>query len=91
MVPEIWSMTDKIFCHFGLFYALLQPRKSKLWKNEKKIPGYIIILHMCIINDNHIIYGSWDDKCDWQFLSFYPTNNPNNQNFERMKKSLEIS
>ena len=58
---------------------------------KKKIPGYIIILLMCIINDNRIIYGPWDDKRDWQFLSFYPTNNPNNQNFERMKKSLEIS
>ena len=25
------------------------------------------------------------------FLPFYPTNNPKNQNFEKMKKSLEIS
>ena len=25
---------------------------------KKKIPGYIIILLMCIINDNRIIYGS---------------------------------
>ena len=23
MVPEIWSATDRIFCHFGLFFALL--------------------------------------------------------------------
>ena len=23
--PEISSMTDKIFCHFGLFFALLLP------------------------------------------------------------------
>ena len=25
MVPEIWSMTDKIFCHLGPFFALLPP------------------------------------------------------------------
>ena len=25
MVPEIWSMTDRIFCHFGPFFALLPP------------------------------------------------------------------
>ena len=39
MVPEIWSMTNRIFCHFGLFFALLppwQPKKSNFWKNEKK-------------------------------------------------------
>ena len=23
MVPEIWSMTDRIFCHFGPFFAFL--------------------------------------------------------------------
>ena len=23
MVPEIWSMTDRIFCHFGLFFFFL--------------------------------------------------------------------
>ena len=38
MVPQIWSATDRIFCHFGLFFALLptyQPEKSKFWKNQK--------------------------------------------------------
>ena len=25
MVPEMWSVTDRIFCHFGLFFALLPP------------------------------------------------------------------
>ena len=23
MVPDIWSMTDRSFCHFGLYFALL--------------------------------------------------------------------
>ena len=40
MVPEIWSVMDRIFCHFELFLAFLplknqQPKKSKFWKNEK--------------------------------------------------------
>ena len=46
-----------------------------------------------------MIYGSWDYGV-WQteffaissqFLPFYPLNNLQNQNFERMKKHLEIS
>ena len=132
MVPEIWSATDRIFCHFGLFFDILPPsqsKKSKFWKNEKnsqryyhftqayhkwrsydiwflrygaqqteffvildhffsfypsnnlknqnfektkKTPGDIIILHMCTINDDHMIYGSWDMERDRQnFLSFW--------------------
>ena len=30
----------------------------------KKIPGEIFILHKCTINDNHLIYGSWDINCN---------------------------
>ena len=25
MVPEIWSTTERIFCHFGPLFALLPP------------------------------------------------------------------
>ena len=61
----------------------------------KKPPTDIIILHMCTINDNHMMYGSWDMKLDRQnFLSFwtcffplYLPNNPKNQNFEKLKKT----
>ena len=43
--PEIWHVTDVIVIfHFELFFALLQPKKSKFQKNEA--PGDIIILHM---------------------------------------------
>ena len=153
-VPEIWSMTDIIFCHSALSFALLppyKPRKSKFWKNEnntwryhftnvhhkwqsydvwflryrvrvteffvildgfllfyppldlkiqnfekmKKPPQDIIILQMCNINDSHMTYGSWDTECDRKFfailhyfLPFYPPNNPKNQSFEKMKKTL---
>ena len=39
MVPEIWSATDRIFCHSEPFFALLphyRPRKLKFWKNEQQ-------------------------------------------------------
>ena len=60
LVPEIWSMTDRIFCHFGPFFALLPPKTPKIQNFEKmkKNPEDIIILHMCTINDSHMMYGS---------------------------------
>ena len=100
MVPEILSMTDRIFCYFGPFFVLLpskEPKKSKFWKNvKKKKPGDIIILHKCVINDSHMMYGSWDMKHDGQnffvildhFLPCYFPNNPKSQNFEKPKKIL---
>ena len=79
--------------HFCLFISQ-QPGKSQFWKNEKK-PGDILILHMCTINDNHMMYGSWDMECNRQnFLSFWtiffallPPNNLKNQNFDNMEKN----
>ena len=59
MVHEIWSPTDWIFCHFGLFFVLLplyHPGKSKFWKNETN-PGDIIILHLRSINENRMMDG----------------------------------
>ena len=40
-VPEIWPVTDVIVIfHFGLFFALLQPKKLKFQKNEKNAWRY---------------------------------------------------
>ena len=63
MVPEIWSATDRSFCHFGPFFVLLTPDNLKnqnfeKMKEKKTPPGDIIILHTCMINDNHMMYGS---------------------------------
>ena len=58
--------------NFLLFWAIFCPftRKSKFWKNEKNIRDNII-LYMCTLKDNHMMYGSWDMECDGQnFLSF---------------------
>ena len=101
MVPEIWSMTHRIFCHFGPFFALLQKttqkqhKKSKFWKTEKKNPQrYYHFTH---------VYHKWQSYNVWllryevwwteffaildYFLHFYPLNNPKNQNFEKLKKN----
>ena len=77
MVPEIWSVTDTTFCHFRPFLALIplpppnNPKNQNFEKMEKT-PGDIIILYMCVINNKHVMYGSWDMKRDGHnFLSFW--------------------
>ena len=77
-----------IFCPFTPW----QPRKSKCWE-IKNIPGDIIILHMCTINDNHmcLVPEIWSTIDKFfvildHFLPSYPTNNPKNKYFEKMKK-----
>ena len=70
-------------------------QKLKIWKNVKTLED-ITLLHMCTINQGHMIYGSWDIKCKDKvfchfgpfFLPFEPPNNPKNKN---PKKCLEIS
>ena len=50
------------FCQFRPFFALLPhywPQKLKSGKNGKKTPGDIILLNMCTINQDHMMYGSW--------------------------------
>ena len=84
-VLSFWT----IFCHF----TPLTTQKIKILKKWRKKPsGDIIILHKCTINDNHIMYGSWDMERDGQnfchfeqFLPLYPNNNPGNQNLSAPK------
>ena len=73
MVPETWSATIRIFCHFGLFFALLLPNnpENQNFEKMKKMLVDIIILHKCTINENHTMYVSWDMDCDrYIFFSF---------------------
>ena len=57
---------------FSSFAPLLTP-KIKIWKKckkKKKTPADIILLHTCTIDQDHMMYGSWDMKCNRQeFLS----------------------
>ena len=94
-IAEIRSEMDRIFCHFGPFFAHSAPWKIKILK-LKKTSGDIIILHICTINDNHMMYGSWDMERNRQnFLSFwtifclYPPMDPEAQNFGKMNNIHE--
>ena len=86
-----------ILGHF-LPFTLQTTLKIKIWKKYKKTPGHIILWQMCTINEDHMMYGSWDKRHDGQFLvilahllPFDPPNKPKNQIFEGKKiKYLEI-
>ena len=39
MAPAIWSVRDRIFCHFGPFITPLMTQKVKQGKNRKKTHG----------------------------------------------------
>ena len=81
MIPEMWSATDKIFCHLAHFLPFY-PRNSLKNQNFEKMEitsGDIIILHKCIKNQDHVIlflrYGTWQMELllfSLDFLPFYP-------------------
>ena len=64
-VQQIFVMLD----HFLSVYPTIAP-KIKIWKKCKKTPGDII-LHMCTINEDHMMYGSWDMKLDSLFVCLF--------------------
>ena len=76
MIYGSWNITlsrDKFLSFWAIFcpFSPLTTQKIKILK-LKKAPGDIIILHICTINENHMMYGSWDTKHDRQtFLSFW--------------------
>ena len=91
-------MTGRIFVILDCSLHFYPPKnpENQNFEKMKKIPGVIIILHMCTINDNPMMYGSWDMEVDGQnvildhFSAFSLPNNQKNQNFEKLKKLLEI-
>ena len=88
MVPEIWSMTNRIFCHFRHFLPFYPHKtpKNRNFEKMKKKPRDIIILHKCNKNDNHMIYGSWDMLQDRQ----KPKTNQKMKILKKQIKYLEI-
>ena len=75
MVPEIWSLWQtEFFIILGCFLPFYPSNNSKNQNFEKikTTPADIIVLHMCTINYSHMMYGSWDIKCNrHNFLSFW--------------------
>ena len=75
MVPEIWSVIDKIFCHFGSFFCPFTfcPFKSKFWKTEKNTKRYHH-LHKYTKNRDHMLYCSLDMALNgFNYFSFWAT------------------
>ena len=70
-VREIQSETDRIFCHLWSFFTPYNPQNQNFEK-MKKVIAYVIILHMCTINHDHMIYASWDIRPDRIFCHFGP-------------------
>ena len=65
-----WDMAhDRCNCCFS-FWAFFCPftpltaQKIKILKKWKKMPGDIILLHMCTKNYDQMMYDSWDMVCD---------------------------
>ena len=60
MVPEIWSERSRIFDILNCFLPFYPPNNPKNQNLEKmkKTPRDNTILHMCTINDDHMMYGS---------------------------------
>ena len=50
----------EFFAILGNFFAFHTPDnpENQNFEKLKKTPGDIIILHVCTINDNHMMYGS---------------------------------
>ena len=98
MVPEIWSMTDRSFCHFGHFLPFYPPNNPK-YQNFEKMKTSENVLNKCTINNNYVMFGSWDMMRDRQnflsfwtiFCSFTPLTNQKIKILKNWKKHFEIS
>ena len=85
-----WTEFFVILDQFLYFYLSNNP-KNQNFEKMKKPPGDIITLHMCTINDNHTMYGSWDmehvtDRISFHFGPFFallPPNNLKNQKHDK--------
>ena len=60
MVPEVWSVTERIFCRFRPFFALFFPNnpQNQNFAKMKKRPGDIILLHKFTKNHDHMVHCS---------------------------------
>ena len=71
----------------------------KIWKKCKKTSGHIILLHMRTIDQDHMMYGSWDMKFKRQnFLIilgnlslFYALNTLKNEKYQNWQNVLLTS
>ena len=103
MMYSSWDTADDrqffvILDYFLPFYPSSN-LENQNFEKIKKSPGDIIILHLCIINENRIMYGSWDMEHNRQnFWSFWAIFCPFTQLtiqkikiLKKWKKHLQIS
>ena len=76
MMYASWDMEHDRYI-FLAFWAIFRPfiqlltLKIKFWKKCKKKHGDIIFLQKCTINEDHMMYVSWDIRYEGQrFVSF---------------------
>ena len=101
MVPEIWSVTDIIFCHSEPFFALLPPMdpENKNFEKMKKKKNTWRYYYFTNVYHKWQSYDAWFLRYQAQqteffvildrFLPFYTPNNLKNKNFEKMKKETQ--
>ena len=100
MIYSYWDMVRDglklaILGHFLPFY-LPKNQKNQNFERMKKTAWDIIILYICTINDNYMIYGSWDAEWDRQdffvilvnFLPFFLPSPCTKKNIEKMKEYI---
>ena len=76
---DIWFLRygvrpTQFFVILGYFLPFYPPNnpENQNFEKAKKITGDTITLHMCIINENHMMYGSWYVEHGRQnFFSFW--------------------
>ena len=77
MMRGSWDMDRNreffvILDRFLSFYPSDNLENQNFEEKNNKTAGDIIILHMCTINDNHVMYDSWNMEPDGKtFLSFW--------------------
>ena len=83
MIHGSWDMMctrQNFFVILGHFFPFYPPYslKNEKFKKMKKMPQYIIILHNCTKNHDHMLYCSWHmtgDRCNcyfWFWAIFCP-------------------
>ena len=83
MLPEIWMGQTEFFVILDHFCPLTPKNpENQNFENIEKTQGDIILLRMCTINEDHMMYGSRDMERNGQnflsswaiFCRFTPTN-----------------
>ena len=70
---NVWFLRYEVqqtefFVSLGQFLPFYFPNnlENQNFEEVKKVSGDAIILHKWTVDDNHMMYGSWDMKCNKQ-------------------------